>query len=346
MQRRRSLSLLLAALLAVPLLAACGSDSGSTASASGNDGSSSSTEAPSAADLKGVTLRVGDQANLAKTLLQASGQDEGIAYSIEWSTFAAGPPLLEALNAGAIDLGGVGDAPPIFAAAGGADIRIVGASTSRDAEQSAQAIVVPKGSAIKTVADLKGKKVGVAEGSSAHWLLLATLKDAGLTFDDIQPKYLLPPDGLAAFSGGDVDAWAIWDPFLSLAEQKQDGRILANGVGLVRGFNFQVARTKAVDDPKLSAAIADYLDRLAKANEWAIGHKDAWAAKYSELTTLPIPIVTSTLKRFEAVAVPIDDELVAAEQKEADAFFAAGLIKQKVDISSIVDDRYDTENGS
>ncbi|MCU1488494.1 MAG: aliphatic sulfonates family transporter, periplasmic ligand-binding protein [Actinomycetia bacterium] len=334
MSHRRRLLPLLIALSAALLLAACGSDGGSTSAAVG-----APAAADAATDLSGVTLRVGDQANLAKTLLEASGQGADLPYDIEWSTFAAGPPLLEAVNAGAVDIGGVGDAPPIFAAAGGAGITIVGASTSKDPEQSAQAIVVPKGSPIRTVGDLKGKRVAVAEGSSAHWLLLATLKDAGLTFDDIQPKYLLPPDGLAAFSGGDVDAWAIWDPFLSLAEQKQGGTILTNGVGLVRGFSFQVARTKALADPKLSAAIDDYLGRLAKANEWAIGHKEAWAAKYAELTTLPLPIVTTTLKRFEAVAVPIDDDVIAAEQEEADAFAEAGLIPKHIDIASIVDDR-------
>jgi sulfonate transport system substrate-binding protein len=333
MHRRRAFLLPLAALLAASLLTACGSDGATTEAAA-------APAAGEAVDLSGVTLRVGDQANLAKTLLEASGQGAQLPYQIEWSTFAAGPPLLEALNAGAIDLGGVGDAPPIFATAGGADIAIVGASTSKDPNQSAQAIVVPKGSPIKTVADLKGKKVTVAQGSSAHWLLLALLKDAGLTFDDIHASYLLPPDGLAAFSGGDVDAWAIWDPFLSLAQQKQGGTILANGVGLVKGYSFQVARAAALKDPKLEAAIGDYLQRLAKANEWALTHKDAWAAKYAELTTLPLPIVTSTLKRFEAVAVPIDDDLIAAEQAEADAFAAAGLIEKKIDITTAFDDRY------
>jgi sulfonate transport system substrate-binding protein len=289
-----------------------------------------------------VELRVGDQVNIAKTLLHASGQDEDVPYKITWTTFAAGPPLLEAINAGAVDVGGVGDAPPVFAQSSGAAIKIVAASTGREADQSSEAILVPASSSIKTVADLKGKRVGVTQGSAAHWLVLAALEKAGLGFDDIKPAYLLPSDGLAAFNGGDIDAWAVWDPFVSVAQQ-QGARIITTGAGLVGGYGFQVARPKALADPKTSAAIGDYLTRLAKAANWATTHKDEWGQLYGDLTKLPAPVVTSTLQRFDTTYVPLGDDIRREQQREADAFHDNGLIPAPIDVGAIFDTRYTDE---
>src|SRR4051812_18298703 len=237
--RRAALALTLTAATALGL-AGCGGAK-DKAAAGAPPPPAGSTASP---DLSGVTLRVGDQVNIAKTLLAASGQDHNLPYKLAWSSFAAGPPLLEALNAGAIDVGGVGDAPPVFAQSSGAAIRIVAASTGRDPAQSAIAIVVLKGSPLRTLADLKGKKIGLTQGSAAHWLLLAALAKANLGIPDVHPAYLLPADGLAAFNRGDLDAWAVWDPFVALAEA-QGGRILTTGAGLTGGLAFQVARPAA-----------------------------------------------------------------------------------------------------
>ncbi len=172
-------------------------------------------------DLKGLVLKVGDQKAGARPLLAAAGLLTGTPYTIEWSNFSSGPPLLEAVNAGAVDLGGVGDAPPIFAASGGSKITIVGASLS---SPTGSAILVPKNSTITDLAQLKGKKVAVAKGSSSNAHLLNALAKVGLTFNDITPAYLQPADALAAFSKGSVDAWAIWDPYTALAQQQVRGK--------------------------------------------------------------------------------------------------------------------------
>jgi sulfonate transport system substrate-binding protein len=332
--RRSAVVLALVAVLAQAVLAACGDDGGTAgATAQGTSASSGGV------DLSGVTLHVGDQINLAKTLLGASGEDKDLPYKIEWSSFAAGPPLLEALNAGAIDVGSVGDAPPIFAQSSGAKVTIVAATSARVAGQSALAIVVPKDSPAQSVADLKGKKVGLAQGSAAHWLLLAALDKAGLSFGDITPAYLLPADGLAAFNGGDVDAWAIWDPFRSLGES-QGGRVLTTGSGLVGGYSFQLSRPAVLADPAQTAAVGDYLQRLSRATEWSIEHRDEWIAQYAQLTKLSPEIAGKTFEHFQQQYVPLDDSIIAAQQAEADAFAAAGLIPSEIDVSQAFDTRF------
>src|SRR5262249_5057512 len=155
-----------------------------------------------------------------------------------WSQFTSGPPLLEAVNAGAIDIGAVGNTPPIFAAAAGSKIKIVAAGAQNLA---AQAILVPKSSSIQAIQDLRGKKIALAKGSSAHPLLLSVLKKAGLSFSDIQPQYLQPADALSAFSGGKVDAWSIWDPYTAQAEAQTGARTLVSGNGFGTNYNFNVA---------------------------------------------------------------------------------------------------------
>jgi sulfonate transport system substrate-binding protein len=341
-RRRSRPSVVAATLLALGLLAAaCGGDDDDTASPDTEAASQTggADDAGGAPDLSGVTLRVGDQVNLAKTLLEASGQLDDAPYDIEWTSFAAGPPLLEAINADAIDIGGVGDTPPIFAQAAGTPFKIVGASQGADDDASSLAIVVPEGSDIEELSDLEGRKLAYTEGSAANYLVLKALEEADLTIEDVEPVPLLPPDGLAAFTGGDVDAWAVWDPFVALAEA-QGGSILASGAGLVPGYGFQVARAGALDDEALTAAIGDYLLRLQAAAQWAIDHQDEWAELYAGLTDLEPEVVSKTLDRFQAAYVPLDDDIVAAQQDEADTFFDAGLIPDELDVADIFDTRY------
>jgi sulfonate transport system substrate-binding protein len=330
----------LAALVLVPiLLAACGGGGDSDEPSAAPETSTVATESDSDVDLSGVTLHVGDQVNISKTLLETSGQIEGTPYNIEWTSFAAGPPLLEAINAGAVDIGGVGDTPPIFAQAGGTDFKIVAASARANEGQSSSAIVVPDGSDIESLADLAGKKVAFTQGSAAHYLLLRALEEGDLAYDDIKPAPLLPPDALAAFTGGDVDAWAVWDPFVALAEE-QGAKIIASGADLVPGFGFQVARTGALDDPAVSEAIGDYLERLSAASKWAVDHRDEWAAKYAELTGLSEDVVAKTLERFQSVYLPITDDVIASQQEEADLFTEEGLIPKAIVVADVFDDRY------
>ncbi|WP_328709644.1 ABC transporter substrate-binding protein [Microbispora hainanensis] len=319
---RRPLAALLIVLAAVT---ACSSTGQSTSG--GNDGQATGR----------VTLRVGDQKAGSEALLKAAGLLDGTSYAITFSQFTSGPPLLEAVNAGAVDIGGVGNTPPVFAAAAGSKIKIVAAY-----RQSAKgsAILVPSGSAITSPAQLKGKKVAVAKGSSAHYHLLAVLKKEGLSFKDIQPQYLQPADALAAFSSGTVDAWAIWDPFTSQAEIQHKARLLVDGAGIVNGLNFQVAAPAALDDPGRRAAIDDFLTRLAKARNWAAGHLDEWAKVWAQETGLPVEVANAAVTNAVATPIVIDDAVVASEQEIADAFTAEGLVPGAITFSQFVDDRF------
>jgi sulfonate transport system substrate-binding protein len=312
---------------AVALLVATGCSSGSAAT---------TAKANTPTNLSGVTLRVGDQAKITQAELQAAGQ-ANTPYKIEWSAFTSGPPLLQALNAYAIDLGGVGDAPPIFAAAGNADIKAVFASATAEVNQG---ILVKSGSAITSLAGLKGKKIGVAQGSSAHWILLKALQAAHLTTSDIQIAYLQPPAAQAAMSSGSIDAWAIWDPFATVAESQGAKMILSGQVLHIPGLGFEVTNSKTLQDPAKAAAIDDFLGRLRRAQAWATANVDAWARTYSQLTKLPVDVATKVLRTTATKPAKLDSALVAAEQAEADAFYAAQLIPAKVDASRFIDARF------
>jgi len=319
-------------------LAACGSDGkqSSSPATSTPPAAAASTTARPTADLAGVTLRVGDQVKLTQALLEASGQAD-TPYDIEWAAFTSGPPLLEALNADAIDIGGVGDAPPIFAASSGAKIDAVAASKTTPWNQG----ILVKGDDITDVAGLKGKKVAVAKGSSANWVLLKALQDNGLTVSDVDIAYLQPTDAQQAFANGSVDAWVVWDPFSSVA-QSQGAHLISTGEQLgIPGYTFLVSSEKTLADDAKVAAITDFIGRYRAAQAWQAGHKDEWAKKYSELTTLPLEL-TQNLLKVDPQAAPLDDTLVQAQQAEADAFASAGLIPAKIDFAQFVDDRFNS----
>ncbi|MPY49540.1 ABC transporter substrate-binding protein [Streptomyces acidicola] len=322
---------LLPAVLLVPLallLSACGGTSAAETSAGdGTDGKGS------------LTLNVGDQKGGSEAILRAAGELKNLDYEIKWSTFTSGPPLLEAVNAKAVDIGGVGNTPPVFAAGANSRIKVVAAwhGTSKG-----DAILVPEGSKLTKPAELRGRSIAVAQGSSAHYQLVASLKKAGLTFSDVQVKYLQPADALAAFTSGKVDAWAVWDPYTSQVLQAKQGRILTTGEGVTNGLSFQVAAPTALNDRKKSAAIEDYLERLRRAYAWVYDHPEEWATEWAKDTGLPYEVALASVKRTNAsrVAVAVDEPLIASEQRIADAFTSLKLIPREVDFGTFVDTRY------
>jgi sulfonate transport system substrate-binding protein len=310
------------------LLAACGGNSAAdTSTGGGTDGEGS------------LTLDVGDQKGGSEAVLRAAGELKDLDYTIKWSTFTSGPPLLEAVNAKAVDIGGVGNTPPVFAAGAGSKIKVVAAwhGTSKG-----ETILVPKKSSLKEPADLKGRSVAVAQGSSAHYQLVASLKKAGLELSDVKVKYLQPADALAAFTSGKVDAWAVWDPYTSQVLRAGQGRVLTDGDGVVNGLTFQVAAPEALADTKKAAAVKDYLERLRRAQDWVYDHPQAWAKVWAKDTGLPYEVALASVKRTNASRVPVavDDKVVASEQEIVDAFAGLKLIPRKVDFGDFVDTRF------
>lgn len=309
------------------LLAACG----------GSPAADSKSVAGSGADA--ITLNAGDQKGGSESLLKAAGELDHLDYGIKWSTFTSGPPLLEAVNAGAVDIGAVGNTPPVFAAGAGSKIKVVAASHGSSA---GEAILVAPDSPLKQPADLRGKSIAVAQGSSAHYQLLATLKKAGLGIGDVQLKLLQPADALAAFNRGKVDAWAVWDPYTAQVLGSGKGRVLATGEGTVNGLGFQVASPAALKDPAKARAIGDYLQRLNRAQEWVFKHPEAWAKVWSKETGLPYSVALDSVKRSNGTRVPVavDDAAVSSEQRIADTFADLRLIPHRFSFKDYVDTRF------
>jgi len=279
-----------------------------------------------AADLP--VLRVGDQQFQTRGILEASGQLKDLPYQIEWFNFPAAQPLGEALNAGAVDLGGLGDAPSIFAYAAGARVRIVAATRAVPADL---AILVPNDSSIRTAADLKGKRVATTRGSIGHYLLITTLARAGLKVSDIKLEFLQPQDAKAALASGSVDAWSTWDPYVALGELRDHERLIANGVGLSSGLSFQVATDAAIKTKR--ALLADFLSRVAAGQRWALSHPDQVAAMQSRVTGLPPEVLRVVYQRAQLHPIEIDAAVIAEQQHTADVYEHAGVIPGHLEIA-------------
>ena len=348
----RRIAAALAALSLAAAVAACGSSSNSSSStapasnaaASSPASSSTSSAAPTTATTTqtvagtksgGQPLIVGDQAGTgAQALLEAAGLLHKLPFPVKFADFTSGPPILQALNAGSLDVGGVGNAPPVFAAAGGDQIAIVGAlrNSVRDA-----GLLVPKGSSVTSVSQLKGKKIAVAQGSSADYHLLATLTQAGLTPHDVQLVYLQPAQGLAAFSSGSVAAWDVWPPFIEQAEVLKGAKNIADGHGIVNAnYSYVVASKKAISDPVLSKEIAQYLTQLSQAHLWANTHAAQWAKTWAAATGLPDSVMTKAAAESTQTPVPVDATVTAAEQSLVGAFSKAGLIPKSYSFAPYV----------
>lgn len=338
----RRIRLLGLGVAAAVLLAGCAT----AASSSGTSKPASSSSGTGAAkgstiSTAGVTLRIGDQERGLQNLLQAAGQLKGISYKLQWDEFSSGPPMVSAIEAGDLDLGSVGDAPPVFAAASDEPIKIVAAS-SDDGDHN-DAIVVPKGSSIHSVAQLKGKTVAVAEGTSGNEVLLAALQHAGLTWSDITPQYLQPPDALAALKSGSIQAWAVWYPFVAEAQQEDGARILESGASLDPGYSFLVSTPSALSNTAKSAAIGNFISRVKAAQAWADAHQATWARDYAAITGVPLSVATAEgTEEHSLHYIPLSGAVVTAEQQLANNFASIGLIK-KVNVSSIFDDRFSAE---
>jgi sulfonate transport system substrate-binding protein len=342
--RRRGLAL--AAVLTLGALAACSTSNGSSASSS--DGSSASSDpagtASAQADVAHVTLRIGDQAGTgAQALLTAAGLIGKLPFKVAWSDFTSGPPMLQAMGAGSVDVGGVGNAPPVFAAAGGDQLAIVGAF---QANPLGSALLVPKGSAIHTVAQLRGKRIAVAQGSSADYHLLTVLTKAGLSVHDVTLVYLQPAAGLAALTSGHVDAWDIWSPFVEEGETLDGATAIVTGQGYGSPYSFTVASRAALGDPAKAAAIRDYLALIAQAHRWANTHLAAWAAVWAKASGLPLTVMTRAAADDTSLAVPITPAVVTSEQQVSDAFTASGLIPVHVNFSQFVDASFNATAGA
>jgi sulfonate transport system substrate-binding protein len=333
--RRRARQIAAAAGAATALMgAAVGCGSGSSG------GSTTAAPQSSNAANSSSVLRVGDQkATSAEALLKAAGLLDKLPFKVQWSTFTSGPPMLQAMGSGSLDLGDVGDAPPVFAAASGEKIAAVAAQKPLAA---AAAILVPSGSPIASVAQLKGKTIAVAQGSSADYQLIAALERAGLSVHDVHLIYLQPADAEAAFAAGHVAAWAVWSPYIEQAKATNHARVLADGTGLGGNYTFVVASQQSLADQAKASEIKTYVKYLNQARTWANTHPAQWAKAWADGTGLPVSVMTQAAKDDVSTVVPITSDVVSFEQQVTDTFSKSGLIPKDIDFSSYVDTRFNS----
>ena len=260
-----------------------------------------------------------------ETALKASGA------SVTWTEFPAGPPMLEALNAGSIDFGYTGEAPPIFAQAAGIPLVYVAYDPWTT---KAEAIVVHKDSPIKSVADLKGKKVAFAKGSNTNYLVVKALEKAGLKYTDIKPTFLAPADGRAAFEGKNVDAWAIWDPYLAAAQKATGARILTDATGLApnRGY-YLAAKSFAEKNP---AALKTVLAGVSKVSDWAKKNPPEVAKLLSPVLGIDAAVLEVAEKRRKYGVLPLTNDVISKQQEIADTFYKINLIPKQIKVKEIV----------
>jgi sulfonate transport system substrate-binding protein len=276
-------------------------------------------------------LRIGYQKSSTLTIwLKSRGVlEQALAplnVAVSWHEFTSGLPLLEALNIGAVDLSAdVADAVPPFALAAGARLAYYAIESP---SPQAQAIVVRKDSPVTTLAQLKGQRVAFAKGAGAHFLLLEALRRAGLGIKDVEPAYLSPADGRAAFENGSVAAWVIWDPFLSAVQRQAGARILLDGEGLAAYRRFYLAAAPFAQrrGDVLSVVFAE----LQRAGEWIKKNPAAAAAWHAPVIGLDAATVEAANQRRSYQLLPVDAESLAEQQRIADAFTAAGIIPRKV----------------
>lgn len=297
------------------------------------------TGAGSPSSAGGVTLDVGElgSVNVDKALLAASGQDKGMNYSISWSLFpTGGGGFLEAVPSGSVDLALMADTPPIFGQVAGVQTKVVGVEKTLVPGKSYVEIFAPKNSDIHSMADLKGKKVALTEGTILQYTVLGALKKAGLSYHDITPVNLAPTDAITAFQNGDVDATAALGPQLAQLEAAGD-RVIGSGEGITTGYQYAVAASAALSNPTKRAEITDYLQRIGRAQQWADAHRAEWTKDYAQVVGLPQSVAKIIVDRQQYSWIPIDKSVIAAQQKEADAYTNLGLIKSKLDVSSEFD---------
>jgi sulfonate transport system substrate-binding protein len=291
--------------------------------------------APGAAVGQETVVRMGYQRVGAFAFLKAGGMLEErlkpLGYTVTWKDFPGGPQLLEALKVGAVDFAHSGEAPPIFAQAVGAPLLYIG---HEPPAPKTEAILVPKDSAIKTVAGLKAKKIGLNKGSNVHYLLVRALETAGLKYTDVEVVFLPPADGRAAFERGAIDAWVIWEPYRTAAEMSLGARTLADGTGLVSNHDFFFAtRQFAEAHPRVIEVVLG-----AARDVYAQVVKDipGTAKTFSAAAGFPASVLEVAFSRRGFGVLPISSQVIAEQQKIADTFKDLGLIPAAINVSDAV----------
>ncbi|WP_458371600.1 ABC transporter substrate-binding protein [Pseudomonas lactis] len=284
-------------------------------------------------------LRVANQKSTIKALLEASGESQNVPYEIKWSEFPSASPLGEALNAGAVDVGALGDAPYVFALGAGASIKVI--SIIHAEGRNTTALLVPKDSPIKTAADLKGKKIVTGRGSIGHYLAIKALNNAGLTTQDVQFIFLLPAESRLVLDNGTADAWATWDPYTTVVTSQSNARVLVSGKHLLSNHLYFAATGQAIADKRVQ--LDDFVARIDRAYAWANTHPEQYAAAQAKITGLPLAVHIEVAKDTHLSPVTIDDTVIHGLQATADTYVKEGLLSKHIDVSQGFDSSFNAK---
>ena len=301
-----------------------------SAAALGLGAHSTTSLAASAADLRGVTLRVGDQTGATRGLLQAAGLLDKLPYQIDWSVYPAAVNLHEALKANATDIGAASDSPTVNAIAGGSKVKIVSAWHNGGL---GTVLLVPKNSTIRTLADLRGKTISpTTRGSVSHFQVVELLRVAGIPASEVKLAYLSPTDASAAFGSGAVDAWSIWGIFRARAIGALGARVLDDGQRVNTGLSVYSATPAALAVPGKRAAIAHFSDLQDKGYAWSRANKSAWVDWYASFSKQDKAVAAQLHTENSAYKrLPVDDALVARLTQTHAVWLKAGLLNGAVD---------------
>lgn len=290
-----------------------------------------------AADLQ--PLRVANQKSTIKALLEVSGETKNVPYEIQWSEFPSASPLGEALNANAVDIGALGDAPYVFALGAGASLKVV--SIIHAEGRNTTALLVPKDSPIKTVADLKGKKIVTGRGSIGHYLAIKALASAGLSTKDVQFIFLLPSESRLVLDNGTADAWSTWDPYTTVVTSQSQARVLISGNQLLSNHLYLAATSQAIANKRTQ--LDDFVARLDRAYAWANAHPNEYAAAQARITGLPLEVHVEVAKDTRLTPVAIDDSVIRGLQATADTYQQEGLLTKHIDVSQGFDKSFNAK---
>jgi sulfonate transport system substrate-binding protein len=287
----------------------------------------------SACQRKTTTVRIGYQKYGILLLLKERGTlEKALApNTVEWAEFPSGPPMMEAFHASTIDFGVAGEAPPVFAQANGAPIVYVAADP---AAPRGEAILVHGSSTLKSVADLRGKTIALNRGSNVHYFLASALAASGVAYDAVTLRFLPPTDARAAFDSGAVDAWAIWDPFLSSILLSSDARVLQDGTGLAQNVPYYLSTsTFAGAHPDVVQSIVAEIKRV---DDYVVANPKEVAAFLAEKTGIQVAAMEDSLRHNSFNIHPITPDIAANQQLVADKFFELKLIPHPLRVSDVV----------
>ncbi|AZD48618.1 ABC transporter substrate-binding protein [Pseudomonas chlororaphis] len=266
-------------------------------------------------------------------------EDAGTAdtpYKVEYSEFAGGNLIVEALASGSLDVGGMSEIPPIFSIQSHRQPRLIAVLQG---DVNNQVFLIPKDSKVESVAQLRGKRVGYVRSTTSHYFLIKALKEQGLTLNDITAVALTPQDGFSAFQSGQLDAWVIYGVFIQLAKFRSGARVLKTALGYLSGNYLIAARPAALEEPLRKQAIQDYIRRQARTLEWINDNPEPWASKSAQLLGVDKAVFLDMYNNRSQPSqiIAVNDQAIASQQAVADLFFDAGVLSERLDVSPLWD---------